>query len=132
MRPIVFSVVTLSTINSCLSVRVAYLSLSSLLSVTRLARDGAVNGFQQHGSLSTPSVAAWALLGFALRDSAAARPSEGRRARGAARSRVRPPSPWRQRLRATPSGDECSRGTSQRDPPVGGAGRAAEGSTISL
>ena len=43
------------------------------------------------GSLATPSVTAWALLGFALRDSAAVRPRHTRGAHeGAARSRVGP------------------------------------------
>ena len=65
-----------------------------------------------------------ALLGFALRDSAAAPKArggahEGRHARGRGF-----PNPWRQRLRATPSGDELSRITSPRDHPVGAAGRA--------
>ena len=64
------------------------------------------------GSLSTPSVAALGLLGFALRDSAAAPKArggahEGRHARGWGH-----PNPSRQRLRATPGGDELSRITS--------------------
>ena len=50
---------------------------------------------------------------------------EGRHARG-----WRHPNPWRQRLRATPSGDELSRPSSRRDPPGGGAGRAAEGGQV--
>ena len=64
------------------------------------------------------------LLGFALRDSAALRAQgrggahEGRHARGWGF-----PNPWRQRLRAIPSGDELTRIiTSQRDPLGGGAG----------
>ena len=76
MRVIVFSVVTLSTINSCFSLRVG-----SCIYVTAYAPS----------SLATPSVTAWALLGFALRDSAGGAQGIGRRARGAARSRVGPP-----------------------------------------
>ena len=56
------------------------------------------------------SQAARALLGFALRDSAGGAQGgeggahEGRHDRGWGH-----PNPWRQRLRATPSGDELSR-----------------------
>ena len=60
---------------------------------------------------TTTSVAGgWALLGFGLRDSAGGAPKarggayEGRHARGWGH-----PNPWRQRLRATPSGNELSR-----------------------
>ena len=68
---------------------------------------------QLYGPLPTPSVTAWALLGFALRDSAGGAPKaaggahEGRRARGWGH-----PNSWRQRLRTIPSGDELSRPTS--------------------
>jgi hypothetical protein len=50
---------------------------------------------------------------------------EGRHARGWGH-----PNPWRQRLRAAPSRDERSRPSSRRDPPGGGAGRAAEGGQV--
>ena len=61
-----------------------------------------------------PLLQAWALLGFALRDSAGGAQGsgggahEGRHARGWGQA-----NPWRQRHRATPSGDELPRPSSR-------------------
>eukprot|EP00964_Phaeocystis_antarctica_P109729 scaffold74165_cov64-Phaeocystis_antarctica.AAC.3 len=70
-----------------------------------------------------------ALLGFPLRDSATAAPRAGRRTRGCTlaggATRIRGVS-GNERRRS----DELFRPTSQRDPPVGAAGRAAEGGQV--